>query len=90
MDETRELAIPFATNGNEQLYAVVTDNGVGLPRSGRADFNASLPLGPWNWYGTSDSRSILESHGGRLWAASQFSARRKFLFHSAHEDEVHE
>jgi signal transduction histidine kinase len=50
----------------------ISDTGVGLP-AGRADeiFNAFVTTKPQgSGMGLAISRSIVESHGGRLWATS--------------------
>ena len=71
MDGTRELAIKSQRAENDQLLISVSDTGVGLP-SQQADqiFNAFFTT---KLHGTGMglriSRSIIESHGGRLWAA---------------------
>jgi C4-dicarboxylate-specific signal transduction histidine kinase len=71
MDGTRELAIKSQRAENDQLMMSVSDTGVGLP-SQQADqiFNAFFTT---KLHGTGMglriSRSIIESHGGRLWAA---------------------
>jgi PAS domain S-box-containing protein len=70
VDETRELAIQSALTENEQLLVSVTDTGVGLPPQ-QADkiFNAFFTTkAHGTGMGLRISRSILESHGGRLWA----------------------
>jgi PAS domain S-box-containing protein len=71
VDETRELAIQSARTENEQLLVSITDTGVGLPPQ-QADkiFNAFFTTkAHGTGMGLRISRSILESHGGRLWAA---------------------
>ncbi len=71
LDGSRELAIKSQRAENEQLMLSVSDTGVGLPLQ-QADqiFNAFFTT---KFHGTgmglSISRSIVESHSGRLWAA---------------------
>jgi C4-dicarboxylate-specific signal transduction histidine kinase len=70
VDGTRELAIESQRAENEELMVSVSDTGVGLPPQ-QADqiFNAFFTT---KHHGTGMglriSRSIVESHGGRLWA----------------------
>jgi signal transduction histidine kinase len=72
VDGMRELAIKSQRAENEQLLVSVSDTGVGLP-PGQVDqiFNAFFTT---KLHGTGMGlricRSIVESHGGRLWAAS--------------------
>jgi signal transduction histidine kinase len=71
VDGTRELAIRSQRADNEQLLVTVSDTGVGLP-PGQADqiFNAFFTTKPHGTgMGLRICRSIVESHGGRLWAA---------------------
>jgi|SRR5882672_1522086 len=71
LDGSRELAIKSQRAENEQLMVSVSDTGVGLPPQ-QADqiFDAFFTT---KFHGTgmglSISRSIVESHSGRLWAA---------------------
>jgi NO-binding membrane sensor protein with MHYT domain len=71
LDGSRELAIKSRRAENEQLLLSFSDTGVGLPVQ-QADqiFNAFFTT---KFHGTgmglSISRSIVESHSGRLWAA---------------------
>jgi signal transduction histidine kinase len=70
----RELAIKSQRVENEQLLMSVSDTAVGLP-SQQADeiFNAFFTTKPHGTgMGLRISRSIVESHGGRLWAAGNF------------------
>src|SRR5882672_2271552 len=70
VDGTRELAIKSQRVENEQVLVSVSDTGVGLP-SQRADqiFQAFFTTKPHGTgMGLRISRSIVESHGGRLWA----------------------
>jgi C4-dicarboxylate-specific signal transduction histidine kinase len=71
VDGARELIIKSQRAANEQLMVSVSDTGVGLPPQ-QADqiFNAFFTTKPHGaGMGLSISRSIVESHGGRLWAA---------------------
>jgi C4-dicarboxylate-specific signal transduction histidine kinase len=71
LDGSRELAITSQRAEHEQLMVSVSDTGVGLPPQ-QADqiFN---PFFTTKFHGTgmglSISRTIVESHSGRLWAA---------------------
>lgn len=67
----RELAIRSEKTENAQLLISVSDTGVGLPPQ-QADqiFNPFFTTKPHGTgMGLRISRSIVESHGGRLWAA---------------------
>jgi C4-dicarboxylate-specific signal transduction histidine kinase len=70
-DGTRELGVKSQRAENQQLMVSISDTGVGLPPQ-QADqiFNAFFTT---KLHGTGMglriSRSIIESHGGRLWAA---------------------
>jgi C4-dicarboxylate-specific signal transduction histidine kinase len=69
-DGTRELAIKSQPAEDGQLLVSVSDTGVGLP-PGQADqiFNAFFTTKPHGTgMGLRICRSIVESHGGRLWA----------------------
>jgi NO-binding membrane sensor protein with MHYT domain len=68
---TRELALKSQRAENEQIIVCVSDTGVGLPPQ-QADqiFNAFFTTKLHGiGVGLSISRSIVESHSGRLWAA---------------------
>jgi signal transduction histidine kinase len=65
-----------------QVLISVSDTGVGLP-AGRADeiFNAFFTTKPQgSGMGLAISRSIVESHGGRLWATSHDGRGATFKF----------
>jgi PAS domain S-box-containing protein len=71
VDGTRELVTKSQRGENEEVLVSVSDTGVGLPPH-QADqiFNAFFSTKPdGTGMGLSISRSIVESHGGRLWAA---------------------
>src|SRR6267143_956261 len=82
VDGTRELAITSQPADNEAFVVTVSDTGVGLPLQ-QADqiFNAfftTKPHGAVMWL--SISRSIVESHGGRLWASGNSPRGASFYF----------
>jgi len=69
-DGTRELTIKTQRAENDHVLISVSDTGVGLPAQ-FADqiFNAFFTTkGQGTGMGLSISRSIVEAHGGRLWA----------------------
>jgi PAS domain S-box-containing protein len=78
----RELAVKSQRAENEQVLVSVSDSGVGLP-SQQADqvFNAFFTTKPHGTgMGLRISRSIVESHGGRLWAADNSARGASFSF----------
>jgi PAS domain S-box-containing protein len=72
MDGARELAITSQRAQPAELMVSVSDTGVGLsPQHADRIFNAFFTTKPHGTgMGLSISRSILESHDGRLWAAA--------------------
>ncbi len=92
VDGTRELTIKSQRAENEQLLVSVSDTGVGLPPQ-EADqiFNAFFTTKPHGTgMGLSISRSIVESHGGRLWAADNSPRGASFYFTLPTKVEAHE
>jgi NO-binding membrane sensor protein with MHYT domain len=80
VDRTRDLAIKSQRTEDGQLMVSVSDTGVGLP-SQQADqiFNAFFTTKlHGTGMGLSISRSIVQSHGGRLWAADNSSRGASF------------
>jgi PAS domain S-box-containing protein len=76
-----ELAVRSERGRNDQVLFSVSDTGAGLPAD-KADaiFDAFFTTKPQGTgMGLSISRSIVESHGGRLWARS--GAARGATFH---------
>jgi PAS domain S-box-containing protein len=79
---TRELVIKSQHGEIDQVLVSVNDTGVGLP-PGQADqiFTAFFTTKPHGTgMGLSISRSIVESHGGRLWAADNSPRGTSFCF----------
>jgi len=92
VDGTREIAITSQRAENEQLQVSVSDTGIGLP-SQRADqiFDAFFTTKPHGTgMGLRISRSIIESHGGRLWAAHNSPRGARFAFTLPIKIEGHE
>src|SRR5438270_3668725 len=80
VDGTRELAIKSRRAEKQQLMVSVSDTGVGLPPQ-QADqiFDAFFTTKiHGTGMGLSISRSIVESHSGRLWAADNSSGGASF------------
>ncbi len=81
-DGTRELAISSQRMQNEEVVVSVTDSGVGLPPQQKEQiFNAFFTTKPHGTgMGLHISRSIIESHGGRLWATDNAPRGASFCF----------
>ena len=81
IDGTRELAIKSRGTSNEQVLLSLSDTGVGLPPQQRDEiFDAFFTTKVHGTgMGLRISRSIVESHGGRLWAAN--NSPRGATFH---------
>jgi len=80
VDGERELTLKSARDG-EQLLVSVADTGVGLPANRDEIFNAFYTTKPdGTGMGLAISRSIIESHGGRLWAMSNADRGATFCF----------
>jgi C4-dicarboxylate-specific signal transduction histidine kinase len=82
VDGPHELMIESQRNEDGQVVISVSDTGVGLPPE-PADkiFNAFFTTKPHGTgMGLRISRSIVESHGGRLWAADNPPRGARFCF----------
>jgi signal transduction histidine kinase len=81
-DTAGELTIKSQLDPEGQLLISVTDTGVGLPAE-KADqiFKAFFTTKPQGTgMGLAITRSIVESHGGRLWAAANDGRGATFYF----------
>jgi C4-dicarboxylate-specific signal transduction histidine kinase len=82
VDGTRELMITSQRTEDEHLMVSVSDTGVGLPEQQAEQifdtFFTTKPDG--TGMGLRISRSIVESHGGRLWAADTPPRGASFCF----------
>jgi PAS domain S-box-containing protein len=82
VDGARELAIKSQKAEDDRILVSVSDTGVGLPVQ-QADqiFKAFFTTKPQGTgMGLSISRSIIESHGGRLWASGNSPRGASFCF----------
>jgi PAS domain S-box-containing protein len=81
-DTGGELTITSAVSQGRELLISVTDTGVGLPtQNPDTIFDAFVTTKPQGTgMGLAITRSIVESHGGRLWAIANAGAGATFLF----------
>jgi len=90
-DTGGELTIRSCLNGGKQLTISVSDTGVGLPAESIERmfdaFHTTKPQG--TGMGLAITRSIVESHGGRVWATPNQGAGATFHFTLPVEDEAH-
>lgn len=81
VDRTREISINSRRSENEHLLVSVSDTGVGLPQQADQIFNAFFTTKPnGTGMGLSISHSIIQAHGGRLWAGNSSPRGTSFNF----------
>jgi len=82
VDGVRELAVKSQRTEKHEVLVSVSDTGVGLaPQQADQIFNAFFTTKPYGTgMGLSISRSIVDSHGGRLWAADNSPHGASFYF----------
>ena len=92
VDGTREIVINSQRAENEQILISVSDTGVGLPpQQVEQIFNAFFTTKPHGTgMGLRICRSIVESHGGRLWAANNSLRGASFCLTVPAKFEAHE
>jgi signal transduction histidine kinase len=85
------LTITARPNSQGQIIASISDTGVGLPQESTEQifdaFHTTKPGG--TGMGLAITRSIVESHGGRVWATANQGAGATFHFTLPIEDEAH-
>jgi PAS domain S-box-containing protein len=92
VDGTRELTVQLQRGEDNQVLISVSDTGMGLPPL-QADkiFNAFFTTKTHGTgLGLRISRSIVESHGGRLWAADNSPRGARFCFTLPTTAEAHD
>ena len=81
VDGKRELIIQSQCGEDGQVLISVSDTGVGLPQEADKIFDAFFSTkNHGTGMGLRISRSIVESHGGRLWAADNPPRGARFCF----------
>jgi len=90
-DTGGELRIRSGLNSEAQLVISISDTGVGLPADSSEQifeaFHTTKPQG--TGMGLAITRSIVESHGGRIWATANQGAGATFHFTLRIEAEAH-
>jgi PAS domain S-box-containing protein len=90
-DTGGELTIKLGLNPEGQLLISISDTGVGLPAENTERifdaFHTTKPQG--TGMGLAITRSIIESHGGRIWATTNHGPGATFHFTLPSEAEAH-
>jgi PAS domain S-box-containing protein len=91
VDGTRVLAIKSQPAADDEVMVSIRDTGVGLPpQDAEQIFNAFFTTkAHGTGMGLRISRSIIESHGGRLWAGDNTPRGASFYFTLSTANEVH-
>jgi PAS domain S-box-containing protein len=81
VDGPRQLTLGIQNEGSEQILVSVEDTGIGLPPNQAGQiFNAFFTTKEYGTgMGLRISRTIIEAHGGRLWATDNYP--RGAIFH---------
>lgn len=81
-DRPRRLTVRSGRNGEGTVLVAVSDSGPGIdPKDHKRIFNAFFTTKPQGMgMGLSISHSIIESHGGRLWATNNDGGGATFQF----------
>jgi C4-dicarboxylate-specific signal transduction histidine kinase len=91
VEGVRELAIKSQRSENEHLLLSVSDTGIGLPSQRDQIFNAFFTTKVYGTgMGLAISRSIVESHGGRLWAGDNSPRGASFYLTIPTATEAHQ
>src|SRR5580692_10898917 len=82
VDGPRQLTLGTQNDSNEQLLVSVEDTGIGLPPNQAGQiFNAFFTTKEHGTgMGLRISRTIIEAHGGRLWATDNYPRGASFHF----------
>jgi C4-dicarboxylate-specific signal transduction histidine kinase len=82
VDGPRQLTLGTQNDGNQQLLVSVEDTGIGLPANEAGQiFNAFFTTKEHGTgMGLRISRTIIEAHGGRLWATDNHPRGASFHF----------
>jgi len=90
-DAGGQMTIKAGLNQDDQLLISISDTGVGLPLENTERifdaFHTTKPQG--TGMGLAITRSIMESHGGRIWATPNRGAGATFHFTLPVETEAH-
>lgn len=77
----RKLTLSSQRDGSNQLLVSVSDTGIGVPSESGQIFQAFFTTKPHGTgMGLAISRTIIESHGGRLWTTSNSGYGAIFYF----------